>query len=212
MTLEAGTRLGAYEILGPLGAGGMGEVYKARDTRLERLVAIKILPAHMAVQSNARERFEREVRAVAALNHPHVGTLFDVGTQDGIHFLVMEHLEGETLAERLAKGPLPLDQALRYAIEIADALDKAHRQGVVHRELKPGNIMLTKAGSKLLDFGLARLTEGRSEDFAWKRSSRASCAFATADWNEASIFAARSSASCSVMTAGGAAGPAGLAN
>ena len=159
MTLEAGTRLGAYEILGPLGAGGMGEVYKARDTRLERLVAIKILPAHMAVQSDARERFEREARAVAALNHPHVCTLFDVGTQDGIHFLVMEHLEGETLADRLAKGPLPLDQALRYAIEIADALDKAHRQGVVHRDLKPGNIMLTKAGSKLLDFGLARLKQ-----------------------------------------------------
>ena len=124
----------------------MGEVYKARDTRLDRIVAIKVLPSHLADKPQLRERFEREARTVASLNHPHICTLYDIGQQYGIHYLVMEYLEGETLAERLAKGPLPLDQVLRYAIEIADALDKAHRQGVTHRDLKPGNIMLTKAG------------------------------------------------------------------
>ena len=134
----------------------MGEVYKARDTRLDRTVAIKVLPAHVASDPQLRERFEREARAVAALNHPHICTLHDVGQQDGIDYLVMEHLEGQTLAERLEKGALPLDQALRYAIEIADALDKAHRHAVVHRDLKPANIMLTRSGVKLLDFGLAK--------------------------------------------------------
>ena len=159
MTLTTGAKLGPYEILSLIGAGGMGEVYRARDTRLDRAVAIKILPAHLAAQSELRERFEREARAVAALNHPHVCTLYDVGAQNGIHYLVMELLEGETMADRIARGPIPLDESLTYAIEIADSLDKAHRQGVVHRDLKPGNIMLTKAGTKLLDFGLARLKQ-----------------------------------------------------
>ena len=154
--LNAGVRLGPYEVLAELGAGGMGEVYKARDTRLNRTVAIKVLPTHVAADPNFRERFEREARAVAALNHPHICTLHDVGQQDGIDYLVMEYLEGQTLAERLEKGALPLDQALQDAIQIADALDKAHRQGITHRDLKPGNVMLTKSGIKLLDFGLAK--------------------------------------------------------
>jgi serine/threonine-protein kinase len=135
----------------------MGEVYRARDTRLERTVAVKILPDHLSDRAELRERFEREARTVASLNHPHICTLHDIGHQDGTDYLVMEHLEGETLADRLKKGPLPLDQVLRYAIEIADALDKAHRKGITHRDLKPGNIMLTKSGTKLLDFGLAKL-------------------------------------------------------
>jgi serine/threonine protein kinase len=138
----------------------MGEVYKARDTRLERTVAIKVLPAHVASDADVRQRFEREARAVAALNHPHICTLHDIGNQDGTDFLVMEYLEGETLQDRLAKGALPLDQALRYGIEIADALDKAHRARIVHRDLKPGNIMLTQSGTKLLDFGLAKRGAG----------------------------------------------------
>src|SRR4030095_4586801 len=154
--LKAGVRLGPYEVLAELGAGGMGEVYKARDTRLNRAVAIKVLPAHVASDPQLRERFEREARAVAALNHPHICALHDVGEQDGIEYLVMEYLEGQTLAERLEKGALPLDQALQYAIQIADALDKAHRQGITHRDLKPGNVILTKSGVKLLDFGLAK--------------------------------------------------------
>src|SRR5271168_4497792 len=153
MALAAGTRLGPYEIVAPLGAGGMGEVYRARDTRLERTVAIKVIPAHLASDRDLKQRLEREAKAISALNHPHICTLHDVGSQDGIDFLVMEYLEGETLAERLKKKPLPLDQLLKTAIEIADALDKAHRAGIVHRDLKPGNIMLTKAGSKLMDFG-----------------------------------------------------------
>jgi eukaryotic-like serine/threonine-protein kinase len=157
MTLAAGTRLGPYRIEQPLGAGGMGEVYRAADTRLDRTVAIKVLPDHLAGDREFRERFEREARAVSSLNHPHICTLYDVGQQDGADFLVMEYLEGETLAARLARGPLSLDQALRYAIEIADALDKAHRRGIVHRDLKPGNVILTKSGAKLLDFGLAKL-------------------------------------------------------
>jgi serine/threonine protein kinase len=156
MSLAPGVRLGPYEIHSAIGAGGMGEVYKARDTRLDRIVAIKVLPAHVAADPDVRQRFEREARAVAALNHPHICSLYDVGSQDGTDFLVMEYVEGETLADRLAKGALPLDQALRYGIEIADALDKAHRAGIVHRDLKPGNVMLTKAGTKLLDFGLAK--------------------------------------------------------
>jgi Tol biopolymer transport system component len=159
MALGAGARLGPYEILSVLGAGGMGEVYRARDTRLDRIVAIKVLAAHLAERPELRERFEREARTIGSLNHPHICTLHDIGRQDGIDYLVMEHLEGETLAQRLLTGPLPLDLVLRYAIEISDALDKAHRRGVIHRDLKPGNVMLTKSGSKLLDFGLAKLTQ-----------------------------------------------------
>jgi serine/threonine protein kinase len=157
MTIAAGTRLGPYEILAPLGAGGMGEVYRARDTRLGRDVAIKVLPSDVAATADLRQRFEREARAISSLNHPHICTLHDIGHQDGVDFLVMEHIEGETLASRLEKGPLPTADVLRYAAEIADALDKAHRQGMVHRDLKPGNVMLTKSGAKLLDFGLARI-------------------------------------------------------
>ena len=157
MPLPSGTKLGPYEILAPIGAGGMGEVYKATDTRLDRTVAIKVLPSHVSDDPQARERFEREARAVSSLNHPHICTLYDVGQENGVDFIVMEHIEGETLAERLEKRALPLEQALQRGIEIADALDKAHRHGVVHRDLKPGNIMLTKSGAKLLDFGLAKL-------------------------------------------------------
>jgi Tol biopolymer transport system component len=159
MGLRTGTRLGPYEILSAVGAGGMGEVYRARDTRLDRVVAIKILPDHLSDRAELRERFELEARTVASLNHSHLCTLHDIGRQDGTDYLVMEYLEGETLAQRLLKGPLPLDQVLRYAIEIADALDKAHRKGITHRDLKPGNIMLTKSGTKLLDFGLAKLKQ-----------------------------------------------------
>ncbi len=158
MALNAGERLGPYEIQAPLGAGGMGEVYKAKDTRLDRTVAIKVLPSHVASHPEVRQRFEREARAVSSLNHPHICTLYDIGSENGIDFMVMEHIEGDTLADRLKKGALPLDEALRYGTEIADALDKAHRQGVVHRDLKPGNIMLAKSGAKLLDFGLAKMT------------------------------------------------------
>jgi serine/threonine protein kinase/tetratricopeptide (TPR) repeat protein len=154
-----GRRLGPYEILSAIGAGGMGEVYKARDTRLDRTVAIKVLPTHLADRSELRERFEREAKTIASLNHPHICTLYDIGDQDGIDYLVMEYLEGETLAARLAKGPLPLDQVLLYAVEITEALDVAHRKGVTHRDLKPGNIMLIKSGCKLLDFGLAKLQQ-----------------------------------------------------
>ncbi len=156
MTLAAGSRLGPYEIVSPLGAGGMGEVYKARDTRLERTVAIKVLPAHLSASPESRQRFEREAKTISQLSHPHICALHDVGREGETEYLVMEYLEGETLAERLLKGPLPLEQTLRYGMQIADALDKAHRQGIVHRDLKPGNVMLTKSGVKLLDFGLAK--------------------------------------------------------
>jgi serine/threonine-protein kinase len=161
--MRAGTLLGAYEILAPLGSGGMGEVYRARDTRLGREVAVKILFEDVASDAARRARFEREARAVAALNHPHIATLHDVGRAEGVDFLVMELVEGETLAERLKRGPLPIDQALIIAGQIADALDKAHRKGIVHRDLKPGNVMLTSEKHpdvKLLDFGLARLRQG----------------------------------------------------
>ena len=156
MTLAAGSRLGPYEVLAPAGAGGMGEVYKARDTRLERTVAVKVLPEHLSSSSEVRQRFEREAKTISQLSHPHICAIYDVGNQDGVEYLVMEFLEGETLAGRLARGPLPLEQVLRFGIEIADALDRAHRQGIVHRDLKPGNVMLTKSGVKLLDFGLAK--------------------------------------------------------
>jgi eukaryotic-like serine/threonine-protein kinase len=159
VTLAAGSRLGPYEILSPIGAGGMGEVYKARDTRLDRTVAIKVLPDHLSKNEEVRQRFEREAKTISQLSHPHICALYDVGNQDGVEFLVMEYLEGETLADRLSKGPLPLEQTLRYGIEIADALDKAHRQGIIHRDLKPGNVMLTKSGVKLLDFGLAKVID-----------------------------------------------------
>ena len=156
MGLTPGTKLGPYEVQSPLGAGGMGEVYRARDTRLDRTVAIKILPSHLADNPEARQRFEREARAISSLNHPNICTLYDVGEQSGLHFLVMEYLEGETLADRLRKGPLPVSQALKYGIEMCEGLEKAHRCGIVHRDLKPGNIMLTKSGAKLMDFGLAK--------------------------------------------------------
>jgi eukaryotic-like serine/threonine-protein kinase len=157
MALQANQRVGPYEILSAIGAGGMGEVYRARDARLDRIVAVKVLPDHAAARPDLRERFDREARTVASLNHAHICALYDIGHQDGTDYLVMEYLEGETLAERLKKGPLPLEQVLQYAIEIADALDKAHRKGITHRDLKPSNIMLTKSGTKLLDFGLAKL-------------------------------------------------------
>jgi Tol biopolymer transport system component len=156
MPLPLNTRLGPYQILAPLGAGGMGEVYRAHDTRLGRDVAIKVLPAHLASTPEARARFEREARTISQLNHPHICTLYDVGHQDGIDYLVMELLEGETLAHRLEKGSLPVAEVLTLGAQIAQALDRAHRDGVVHRDLKPGNVMLTKAGAKLMDFGLAR--------------------------------------------------------
>ncbi len=156
MALEPGARLGPYEIVRPAGAGGMGEVYRARDTRLDRTVAIKVLPQNLTSDPAARQRFEREARAVAALSHPHICTLHDIGQQDGTDFLVMEYLDGETLAQRLTRGKLPLEQALQYGTEIVDALAAAHKAGIVHRDLKPANVMLTKSGAKLLDFGLAK--------------------------------------------------------
>jgi serine/threonine protein kinase len=156
MTLTSGTKLGPYEVVSPLGAGGMGEVYRARDTRLDRTVAIKILPAHLSSNPEAKQRFEREARAISSLNHPNICTLHDVGHQDGVDYLVMEFLEGETLADRLVKGPLPPEQVLKYGIEICEGLEKAHRGGVTHRDLKPGNVMLSKTGAKQMDFGLAK--------------------------------------------------------
>ena len=156
MALTSGTKLGPYEIQSPLGAGGMGEVYRAKDTRLDRAVAVKILPAHLSANFDARQRFEREARAISSLNHPNICTLHDVGNQNGTEYLVMEYLEGETLADRLMKGPLSPEQVLKYGIEICEGLEKAHRSGVIHRDLKPGNIMLTKSGAKLMDFGLAK--------------------------------------------------------
>jgi eukaryotic-like serine/threonine-protein kinase len=156
MPLTSGTRLGPYEVLAPIGAGGMGEVYRARDTRLDRTVAVKILPSHLSENPEAKQRFDREARTISSVNHPNICSLYDVGHQDGIDFLVMEYLEGETLADRLRKGPLPIIQVLRYGIESCEGLEKAHRSGMVHRDLKPGNIMLTKSGAKLMDFGLAK--------------------------------------------------------
>jgi serine/threonine protein kinase len=156
MALSPGTKLGPYEIVEPLGAGGMGEVYRARDTRLDRTVAIKVLASHLSSSPELKQRFEREARSVSSLNHQHICQLFDVGSQNGAEYLVMELLEGETLAERLRKGPLPLNELLKSGMEIAEALEVAHRAGIIHRDLKPGNIMLTRAGAKLMDFGLAK--------------------------------------------------------
>jgi eukaryotic-like serine/threonine-protein kinase len=164
MALTVGSRLGPYEILAPIGAGGMGEVYKARDTRLDRVVAIKVLPAHVSANPDLKARFEREARALSGFQHPHICSLYDVGRQEqaggSVDFLVMEYLEGDTLAARIERGSIPTPELLRIAIAVADALDKAHRQGVVHRDLKPGNIILTKGGAKLLDFGLAKERRG----------------------------------------------------
>ncbi len=162
MALTTGTKLGPYEIQSPLGAGGMGEVYRARDTRLDRTVAVKILPPHLSSNLEAKQRFEREARAISSLNHPNICTLHDVGHQDGTDFLVMEYLEGETLADRLLKGPLSPEQVLKYGVEICEGLEKAHKSGVIHRDLKPGNIMLTKSGAKLMDFGLAKATPAQA--------------------------------------------------
>ena len=156
MPLTPGTKLGPYEIVSALGAGGMGEVYRARDTRLGREVAIKILPKELRADTVRKQRFDREAKTISGLNHPNICTLHDVGSQDGVDYLVMECVEGETLAKRLEKGPLQLEQVLKYGAQIADALDKAHRAGIVHRDLKPGNIMLTSSCAKLLDFGLAK--------------------------------------------------------
>ena len=157
MSLSVGNKLGPYEIIGLAGAGGMGEVYKAKDTRLDRTVAIKVLTGMVANNPDLRQRFDREAKAISSLNHPNICILYDVGEQDGQNFLVMEYLEGETLAAKLRNGSIGTDELLRYAIQIADALDKAHRKGLVHRDLKPGNVMITKDGAKLLDFGLAKL-------------------------------------------------------
>src|SRR6516164_2809699 len=158
MPLVPGSKLGPYEIVSPLGAGGMGEVYRARDTRLERTVAIKILTAQVSKDPIRKQRFEREAKTISGLNHPRICVLYDVGHSDGIDYLVMEYIEGETVAQRLERGALPLEWVLKYGVQIADALDKAHRSGVVHRDLKPGNVMLTSTGAKLLDFGLAKPT------------------------------------------------------
>jgi Tol biopolymer transport system component/tRNA A-37 threonylcarbamoyl transferase component Bud32 len=164
--MKPGSQLGPYEVLAPIGAGGMGEVYRARDTRLNRDVAIKVLPKHIASRPDLQARFEREARAVGGLNHPHICVLYDIGHQDGVDFMVMEHLEGETLAARLGRGALPLDQVLKYGGQIADALDRAHRKGLFHRDIKPANIMITRDGVKVLDFGLAKTAPKSAEDDA----------------------------------------------
>ena len=156
MALTAGTKLGPYEIQSPLGAGGMGEVYRARDTRLDRVVAVKVLASHLSSSPELKQRMEREARAISSLNHPHICQLYDIGSDNGTDFLVMEFLEGATLADKLRNGALPLAEVFRIGIDIAEALAVAHRSGIVHRDLKPGNIMLTAGGAKLMDFGLAK--------------------------------------------------------
>ena len=167
MTLTSGVRIGPYEIQSALGAGGMGEVYRALDTRLGRPVAIKILTAHIESHPKGRLRFDQEARTVSSLSHPHICALYDIGEENGVCFLVMEYVEGETLKSRLGRGSVPIDQVLRYAIEIADALDHAHRRGFVHRDLKPSNIMLTRSGAKLLDFGIAKSRAPAVIDNGW---------------------------------------------
>ena len=157
MALSIGARLGPYEILSPIGKGGMGEVYKARDTRLERTVAIKVLPEYLAEDPERRKRFEREARIVSQLNHPYVCALYDIGSEDGVDYVVMELVEGETLAERIARGPIPVEEALPLFTQIAEGLEAAHEKGIVHRDLKPANIKITPEGNvKVLDFGLAK--------------------------------------------------------
>src|SRR5437763_9001589 len=156
MAITSGTKLGPYEILAPLGAGGMGEVYRAQDTRLDRTVAVKVLASHLSSSPELKQRMEREAKAISSLNHPHICHLYDIGSENGTDYLVMELLDGETLGERLRKGPLPLEPALKIAIEVAEALEEAHKQGIIHRDLKPGNIMLTPSGAKLMDFGLSK--------------------------------------------------------
>jgi len=161
MALAPGSRLGPYEVVARIGAGGMGEVYRATDTRLGRAVAIKVLAPHLAADPEVRARFDREGRTISSLGHPNICTLFDIGSDrlssgEAVEYLVLEFLDGETLGARLGRGPLPVDQALRYVIQICDALDAAHRRGLTHRDLKPGNVMITSAGIKLLDFGLAK--------------------------------------------------------
>src|SRR5437667_2405341 len=172
MAGAAGAKFGPYEISSPLGAGGMGEVYRARDTRLGRDVAIKVLPQHLSSDPDLKARFEREARAISALSHPHICHLYDIGSQEGTDFIVMGLLDGESLADRLQRGAMPLKQALDVGIQIAEALEKAHRQGIVHRDLKPGNVMLTKSGVKLLDFGLAKTLE-RSLDATGREQAAA---------------------------------------
>jgi len=156
MEIQSGTRLGPYEILAPVGAGGMGQVWRAKDTRLDREVAIKVLPPDFSANAQFQARFERDAKTISSLNHPHICTLHDVGHESGTHYLVMEMIEGESLADRLVKGRLPMDQVLRIGGQVAAALDAAHRKGIIHRDLKPGNVMMTKSGAKLLDFGLAK--------------------------------------------------------
>ena len=184
MPLAPGTKLGPYEIQSAVGAGGMGEVYRARDPRLERTVAIKVLPTHLNLNPELRARFEREAKAISGLQHPNICVLYDVGSQGDIDFLVMEYLEGETLYARLARKPLTPDETLKIAAEVADALVKAHRSGIVHRDLKPGNVMLTKGGAKLMDFGLAKplgLATGPQSNSAHV-SSMATMAATIAGW------------------------------
>src|ERR1700680_3301487 len=156
MALTSGMKLGPYEIQSLLGAGGMGEVYRSRDTRLDRTVAIKVLASHLSSSPELKQRMEREGRAISSLNHPHICQLYDIGSQDGTDYLVMEFLEGETLAERLGAGALPVNDVGRIGEETAEALAVAHREGIAHRDLKPGNVMLTRSGAKLMDFGLAK--------------------------------------------------------
>ncbi len=171
MSLASGARLGPYEVVTPLGAGGMGEVYKARDTRLDRLVAVKVLPPAMALSDDARDRFEREARSISRLSHPHVCALFDVGREGDTLYLVMELLDGETLKELIARGPLKMTEVLRIGGEIAEALAAAAKEGITHRDLKPGNVMLTRSGVKLLDFGLAKnlAAAGGAPGQTWQR-------------------------------------------
>src|SRR5271163_1171289 len=156
MPLTNGTKLGPYEIVSPIGAGGMGEVYRARDTRLDRTVAIKVLNSKLDISAELKARFDREAKVISQLQHPNICVLHDIGSENGTDFLVMEFLEGESLNEKLKRGPLPTEELLKIAIQLADALEKAHRAGIIHRDLKPGNVMLTKSGAKLLDFGLAK--------------------------------------------------------